>query len=75
MTVVANVGNPTYAVLDRLWSEEIAEQDGHTLLAINPSWTTPADIGQLWERCDSRNNTQLCTVTGTGLMCMLDCMP
>jgi hypothetical protein len=26
-------------------------QAGHSMVAINPEWTGPADIGQFWERC------------------------
>lgn len=29
-------------------------QPGHTLLAANPEWTGPDDIGQFWERCVQR---------------------
>lgn len=52
-TVVANVSNATFSPFARLCAGEFGSRvldPGHLLVAVNPSWTTSADIGQLWQR-------------------------
>lgn len=51
-TVVANVTNATFGPFARLCAGEFGSdvlEDDHLLLAVNPSWTTSSDIGQLWD--------------------------
>ncbi len=51
-TAISLVSNATAGALVRLCGGAFGERptrDGHTLLAVNPSWTTSADVGQFWE--------------------------
>ena len=51
-TVVANVTNATFQSFADLCSGKFGNsilEDDHLLIAVNPSWTTSADIGQFWD--------------------------
>ncbi|PSC71803.1 Glycosyltransferase LARGE2 [Micractinium conductrix] len=53
MTVVCQPGNLNFAPFAKLCAGEYGSavlDPGHALLAVNPSWTRSADIGQLWDR-------------------------
>jgi len=52
-TAAAIVTNPTFPSFIKLvtggYGSRVTEP-GHTLIAVNPLWTTPEDVGQRWER-------------------------
>ncbi|KAL4436363.1 hypothetical protein ABPG77_009925 [Micractinium sp. CCAP 211/92] len=53
VTVVAQVGNLNFAPFARLCAGEFGGrvlEPGHTLLVVNPTFTSSRDIGQLWDR-------------------------
>lgn len=52
-TLVGLVTNATFANFAKLCQGGYGSrplQAGHTMVAINPDWTGPQDIGQFWER-------------------------
>lgn len=52
-TIVGLVTNATFANFAKLCQGGYGSrplQAGHTLVAVNPDWTGPEDIGQFWER-------------------------
>lgn len=52
-TLVGLVTNATFANFAKLCQGGYGDRPlrgGHTLVAINPDWTGPNDIGQLWDR-------------------------
>jgi hypothetical protein len=52
-TVVGLVTNATFANFAKLCQGGYGSrplQAGHTLVAVNPDWTGPQDIGQFWDR-------------------------
>ena len=57
-TVAACVSNATFAPFARLCAGEFGArvlEPGHLLVAVNPSWTSSADIGQRWDRSAARS--------------------
>lgn len=53
MTVIGGVTNPTFPSLVKLLEGGYGsrpQQPGHIILAVNPQWSTPQDIGQPWDR-------------------------
>jgi hypothetical protein len=44
LSAVCNVGNQTFQLL-------LEKGDPHTVVAVNCTWSTGSDIGQLWQRC------------------------
>jgi len=47
------VTNATFSSFNKLCQGDYGSkpsQAGHTLVAVNPEWTGPRDIGQPWER-------------------------
>lgn len=52
-TLVGLVTNATFSNFAKLCNGGYGSrplQAGHTLVAVNPDWTGPDDIGQFWER-------------------------
>lgn len=52
-TLVGLVTNATFSNFAKLCKGGYGSrplQQGHTLVAINPDWTGPSDIGQFWDR-------------------------
>jgi hypothetical protein len=52
-TVVGLVTNATFSNFAKLCQGGYGSrplQAGHTLVAVNPDWTGPQDIGQFWDR-------------------------
>jgi hypothetical protein len=52
-TVVGLITNATFANFAKLCQGGYGSrplQAGHTLVAVNPDWTRPEDIGQFWDR-------------------------
>ncbi len=51
-SLVANVTNATVPSLVKLLEGGYgarATQPGHTVIALNPQWTTASDVGQPWQ--------------------------
>lgn len=54
LTVVCNVGTPTFPAFLRLCEGDFGAgptQADHMLVAVNCSWGRGQDVGQLWDRC------------------------
>ena len=53
MTAVLNVGTATFQTFLEAFEELEAQGCPHTVVAVNGTWSAPADVGQLWQRCAS----------------------